>query len=334
MGDEPDLSGFDEVIREMYSGADTKLAGVPLSGTHQGNGFHGAPFRDDPAGADIAVLGCSYDLGTTYRSGARFGPKHLREFGRYVGAWESGVWPWVDDVRNRQTIVDLGDVAFSAGYWESFRDAAMARVAEVMDAGAGLLALGGDHFVTYPLAKAVAEKHGPLAIVHFDSHTDDLPSPLHNHGTMFFHGVVEGWIDPKASCHLGIRSPHDHSRALGYTIFDATYIHEHSSAQIAADVKALAGDRPAYVTFDIDFVDPAFAPGTGTPVPGGPDSYKSREILFEFDNVGLNVVAADLVEVAPLYDGPGDITSLLGATLASDMLTLIGNTRIRNRTTR
>lgn len=326
-----DLTPFSPEVKEFFEAFSQKLVGVPMYGTETGNGFHGAPFSQELDDVDIAVLGCAYDLGTTFRAGTRFGPRYLRDYSRFVGVFPVGVWPWETDVREDHRIVDLGDLAFAAGYWDSFRDEAYAKAAEVMAAGAGLLSLGGDHFVTYPLAKAVAAEHGPLAIVHFDSHTDDFPSPRHNHGTMFFHGVVEGWIDASRSTHLGIRTPYLHSSGLGYEVLDARWLREHTAAEAAAEVVRRAGDGPAYVTYDIDFVDPAFAPGTGTPCPGGPDSFYARDILFELDKAGLNVVAGDLVEVAPAYDGPGDITSLLGANLACDILTMIGHSRDRHR---
>ena len=320
-----DLSRFPPEVAEFYEAASAKLEGVPMAGGDLT--FKGVESTKDFAAADIAVVGCPYDLGVTFRPGARFGPRAVRELSRYVGAWPTGVWPWHYDVRDEYRVIDWGDVGFVVGYWDSFRDACMEAVRPMHEAGTSVFALGGDHYVTYPLMKAAAERHGPLSLVHFDSHSDDIPAPGHNHGTMFFHGVVEEWIDADHSVHLGIRTPYGHSEALGYTVLDTIFIREHTPEQIAAEVKRVVGDRPVYLTFDIDFIDPAYAPATGTPVPGGPDVYKTRAILFAFDDVGLNVVSGDLVEVAPHYEGPAQLTALAAANVAADITYLIAHGR-------
>jgi agmatinase len=322
---ELDLSRFPPNVAEFYELASAKVEGVPLSGGELT--FKGVEGTKEFEGADIAVVGCPYDLGTSFRPGARFGPRAVREISRFVGAWPVGVWPWHYDIRDEYRLIDWGDIGFTIGYWDSFRDACIEAVAPMHEAGVSVFALGGDHYVSYPLMKAAAERHGPLSLVHFDSHTDDVPAPSHNHGTMFFHGIMEGWIDPEHSVHLGIRTPYEHSESLGYTVLDTIYIHEHGHDEIAQEVKRVVGDRPAYLTFDIDFIDPAFAPATGTPVPGGPDVYKSRAILFGFDEVGLNVVSGDMVEVAPHYEGPAQITALAGANIAADICYLMAHSR-------
>lgn len=323
--DEIDLSQFPPEVAEFYELAGDKLEGVPLSGGELT--FRGAERTKDYTDADIAVVGCPYDLGTSHRPGARFGPRAIRELSRFVGAWPTGEWPWHYNVCDEYQVVDWGDIGFRVGYWESFRDACMDTVRPMHEAGVGVIALGGDHFISYPLMKAAAETHGPLSLVHFDAHSDDVPAPGHNHGTMFFHGIIEGWIDPEHSAHLGIRAPYTFSEALGYTVLDTVYIREHTPEEIAADVKSIVGDRPVYLTFDIDFIDPAFAPATGTPVPGGADVYHSRAIMFAFDDVGLNVVSGDMVEVAPHYEGPAQITALAAANIAADITYLIAHSR-------
>ena len=326
-----DLDAFGPTVKQIYELATKKIGGKdePLFGGEVT--FQGLERTMELDAVDIAVMGCPYDLGTTFRPGARFGPRAVRELSRFVGAWPMGVWPWDGNIRDEFRIVDIGDVPYVTGYWDSFRDSAKARADAVLATGASLLALGGDHYVTHPLMMAHAAQHGPLAIVHFDSHSDDLPVPTHNHGTMFFHGIHEGLIDPRSSVHLGLRTPYPQSPELGYSVLDAIAIREMSAKEIAASVAETVGDRPAYVTFDIDFVDPAFAPGTGTPCPGGPDVYKSREILFELEATQVDVVGGDMVEVAPAYDGPGQITALAGATIASDILELIASGRRRRQ---
>ncbi|MGI9623573.1 MAG: agmatinase [Acidimicrobiales bacterium] len=320
-----DLSDLPPEVAEFYHVASAKLEGVPMAGGELT--FKGIERTKDFEGADIAVVGCPYDLGTTHRPGARFGPRAVRELSKFVGAWPTGVWPWHFDVSDEYRMIDWGDVPYKVGYWDSFRDSCTEAVTPMHEAGVSVFGLGGDHYVTYPLMKAAAEQHGPLALVHFDAHSDDIPAPAHNHGTMFFHGVLEGWIVPDKSLHLGIRAPYDFSTALGYTVLDGIHIHDMSAAEIAAEVKRVVGDHPTYLTFDIDFLDPAFAPATGTPVPGGPDVYKSRAILFEMDALGMNVVSGDVVEVAPHYEGPAQITALAAANIAADVCHLIAHSR-------
>ena len=327
---EIDLDAYGPTVRQIYELATKKIGGTdePLYGGEVT--FQGLERSQELDGVDIAVLGCPYDLGTTYRPGARFGPRSVRELSRFVGAWPMGVWPWDDNIRDEFRIIDYGDVPYVTGYWDSFRDSATMVADRILSSGSSLLSIGGDHYVAHPLMAAHAKHHGPLAVVHFDSHSDDLPVPTHNHGTMFFHGIHEGLVDPSVSMHLGLRTPYPQSTELGYEVLDAIAIREMTSREIARAIADRVGDRPAYLTFDIDFIDPAFAPGTGTPCPGGPDVYKSREILFELDETGVNVVGGDMVEVAPIYDGPGQITALAGATIASDILELIAHSRARS----
>lgn len=320
-----DMSRFPPEVAEFYETVEDKLEGVPLSGGELT--FRGAERTKDLTGVDVAVVGCPYDLGTTHRPGARFGPRGIRELSRFVGAWPTGEWPWHYNVSDEYRITDWGDVGYTIGYWDSFRDSCLEAVRPMHEAGVSVLGLGGDHYVTYPLMKAAAERHGPLSLIHFDAHSDDIPAPVHNHGTMFFHGIVEEWIDPDHSLHLGIRAPYAFSESLGYTVLDTVFIREHTPEEIATEVKRVVGDRPVYVTFDIDFIDPAFAPATGTPVPGGADVYHSRAILFALNDVGVNVVSGDLVEVAPHYEGPAQITALAGATIAADITYLIAQSR-------
>ena len=179
--------------------------------------------------------------------------------------------------------------------------------------------MGGDHYISYPLLEAHAEKHGPLALIHFDAHSDtwaDEPGRL-DHGTMFYHAVRDGIVDIKRSVQLGIRS--NNADCLGLTQLDAVEIHRSGAKAICDRVRSIAGQGPVYLSFDIDCLDPAFAPGTGTPVCGGLTSWQAREILLGL--AGLPVVGMDLVEVSPPYD-PTQTTALAGATLASDLICL------------
>ncbi len=287
-------------------------------------------YTRDLAGAELAVLGIPFDLATTNRPGARFGPRALREQSAFVGEYPWGVWPWEFDLRERFSIVDCGDVDYSVGYPQRMIEAVEQTAGHILDAGVSLLGLGGDHFVAYPLLRAHAARHGPLSLVHLDAHSDTWTSEDYNHGTMFYHAVKEGLIDPAHSIQIGLRTPNPDTHGL--TILDARWLHEHGPRAAAEQVRSLVGDRSAYLTFDIDFLDPAYAPGTGTPVIGGPTTHQARELLFALR--GMNVVGGDQVEVAPSYDALGQITALAGATLATDILYLIGLARGKRAATK
>ena len=287
--------------------------------------FLRCPCTHELHGADLAVLGIPYDLATTNRPGARFGPRALREQSVFVGEYPWGVWPWEFDLRERFSVVDCGDVEFSVGYPQRMIEAVEQAAGRILDAGVSLLGLGGDHFVSYPLLRAHAARHGPLSLVHLDAHSDTWASEDHNHGTMFYHAAKEGIIDAAHSIQIGIRTPNPDTHGL--TILDASVLLGQGPRAAAERVRSLVGTRPAYVTLDIDFLDPAYAPGTGTPVIGGPTTYQARELLLGLR--GMNVVGGDQVEVAPVYDSPGQITALAGATLAADILYLMALARVR-----
>lgn len=278
---------------------------------------------DSPKDVDIAVIGIPYDLGTTGRPGARFGPRGVREQSLAVGEFEWGVWPWDHDVRDNHAVRDLGDVTGFTAYPDRLCPALEARADEILAAGTSLLSIGGDHFVSLPLLRAHARKHGPLALIHFDAHSDTWVDDDLNHGTMFYHALQEGIIDPARSVQVGLRTPNPETH--GIDIIDADQCLITPAADVAQRIRDRVGDSPAYLTFDIDFLDPAFAPATGTPVSGGLSVAYARHVLQRL--AGLNIVGGDQVEVAPHYEGPGQITALAGATIAADILYLIGLAR-------
>ena len=187
----------------------------------------------------------------------------------------------------------------------------------------GLLALGGDHFIAYPLLKAHAKKHGaPLSLIQFDAHSDtwaDEDGRI-DHGTMFFHAAKEGLVDPASSVQVGLRTTN--SDTLGFNVVDAPWVHENGIAAVVSKIREVVADKPAYMTFDIDCLDPSYAPGTGTPVCGGLTSHQAIEILRGL--TGINIVGMDMVEVAPAYD-VGEITALAATALAMEMLYLYAN---------
>ena len=274
-------------------------------------------YARDLTGADVAVLGVPFDTAVTNRPGCRFGPRAIRAASTNL-AW-SRAWPSPFDPFERLSVVDYGDVWFDHGRPEAVPDAIEAAIAEVLAAGPKLLLLGGDHFTTYPSLKAHAARFGaPLSLIQFDAHTDTWPDDGRiDHGTMFHHAVEQGLIDPRTSIQIGIRTTNDDPK--GIEIFDAIRLHEEGWRAAAHAIRARVGDRPCYVTFDIDALDPSQAPGTGTPVCGGMFMHQALAILREMQ--GMTVIGADVVEVSPAYD-VSEITALAGATVALHMLCL------------
>lgn len=280
-------------------------------------------YTRDLTGVDIAVVGIPFDAGTVNRPGARFGPRAIREQTSLVGCYPWPIYPWDFNVFDSCEVVDYSDVAFVAGYPDRMVDAVCTTVGTIIGSGVSVLSLGGDHMVAYPLLQAHAAKHGPLSLIHFDAHSDTwgMGDDL-NHGTWGYLAARNGLVDPVRSIQIGMRSPNPDT--LGFTIVEANPLLAAPMQQTAERIRSVVGDRAAYVTFDIDFLDPAFAPGTGTPVCGGPTTHQARALLHAL--AGLNVVGADLVEVAPPYD-PAGVTALAGATLAFDLLTLLALAR-------
>ena len=274
-------------------------------------------YTRDLAGADVAVMGVPYDLAVSGRSGARLGPRAVRAASSHI-AW-SAPWPWPFDPFERLAVVDAGDVFFDPGYPATIPAAIAEAARAVLASDTALLSLGGDHFITYPLLQAHAERHGPLALVQIDAHSDtweDAPGRI-DHGTMLWHAVREGLIDPKHSVQVGIRT--HNPDPLGVHVIDARAVHLDGPAAVAHRARAIVGDRPCYLTFDIDALDPSMAPGTGTPVVGGLSTFQAQEILRGLEGIALK--GMDVVEVAPAYD-VSEITALAAATLACDLLCL------------
>lgn len=285
--------------------------------------FLRAGFANSPAGVDIAVIGVPYDLGTTGRPGARFGPRGVREQSLAVGEFPWGVWPWDHDVRDNHVVRDLGDIAGFTAYPERLCPVLEAKAGEVLNTGASLLSIGGDHFISLPLLRAHAKVHGPLSLIHFDAHSDTWIDEDLNHGTMFYHALKEGIIDPTRSIQVGLRTPNPDTH--GIQIIDADMCLNMKPEDVATAIRERVGDSACYLTFDIDFLDPAYAPATGTPVSGGPNVAYARHVLKGL--AGLNIKGADQVEVAPHYEAAGQITALAGATIAADLTYLIGLAR-------
>lgn len=286
-------------------------------------GFLRLPLNFTPqhSDADWVITGVPFDASVSGRSGTRFGAEAIRRASINL-AWEHCRFPWDFDVRERLNIIDCGDLIYSYGDNQDFADQLETHTLRLLQAGKRCLTLGGDHFITLPLLRAHAKHFGKLAMIHFDAHTDTYENGSRfDHGTMFYHAPKEGLIDPKHAVQIGIRTEYD--RNLDFTVLDAPSVNEQSVKTTVEQIKSVVGTTlPIYLTFDIDCLDPAYAPGTGTPVCGGLSTDKALKILRELKD--LNIVGMDLVEVSPAYD-KADITALAGATIALEMLYMQGS---------
>lgn len=275
-------------------------------------------FSRDLTGVDVAILGIPFDAATSNRPGARFGPQGVRRASALLGG--DPQYPFHTDPFERLAVVDYGDCCLDFGRHADAPRQIEAQASEVIDAGAKLLSIGGDHFVTWPLLKAHAKKHGPMALVQFDAHQDtwfDEDERI-DHGSFVARAVREGIVLPERSIQVGIRTHAPETCGL-----DIVYGDDVATLGVRGVIERIqkrVGDAKTYVTFDIDCLDPAFAPGTGTPVAGG---LSSREALMILRNLGsLDIVGGDVVEVAPAYDH-ADVTSIAGATVLQHYLGLL-----------
>ncbi|MEU7898476.1 agmatinase [Nonomuraea sp. NPDC049152] len=285
--------------------------------------FARLPRLDEVEHADVAVVGVPFDSGVSYRPGARFGPAAVREASRLLRPYHPGL-----DVSpfERLQVADAGDIAcnpFNIGEAvETIQHAAAS-----LDSR--LVTIGGDHTIALPLLRAAAEKHGPVALLHFDAHLDTWDTYFgaeYTHGTPFRRAVEEGLLDTEALSHVGIRGPLygkrdlDEDRRLGFGIVTAADVLRRGLDEVIDALRQRIGDRPLYVSVDIDVLDPAHAPGTGTPEAGGLTSRELLEILRGL--AGANLVGADVVEVAPAYDH-AEITSVAASHVAYDLISLL-----------
>lgn len=275
------------------------------------NTFCRRPFSHDLADVDAAVFGLPFDGATSYRPGTRFGPQAIRRASVLLD--HDPHFPFGEDLFLSLRTVDLGDCVFDFARPETVPGAIRRAADAIVGAGVFPMALGGDHFVTWPLLEAIAARHGPLGLVQFDAHQDTWADDGRriDHGTFVERAVATRVVDPDRSIQIGIRTnaPAD----CGIEILDADACDALGPRGIVDRIRARAGDGPCYLTFDIDCLDPAFAPGTGTPVVGGLTTREVRLVLKALG--GLDVVGADVVEVSPPYD-VADVTALAGATVA------------------
>lgn len=295
------------------------LYGTTPEPTYAGiTSFMRRKYTKDLSGVDVAVTGIPLDTATTNRPGARFGPRSIRSASSIM-AWEKPFGMDFDPF-DKLAVADVGDCMFDFGRPEKVPDEIEAHAFNIINEGPGLLSLGGDHFVAYPVLKAHARKHGaPLSLLHFDAHSDTWADEYDriDHGTMFYWAAKNGIVDPATSAQIGLRTSNPDT--MGFNVLDAPWVHEHGIDAAIEAARNVLGDRPVYVTFDIDCLDPSYAPGTGTPVCGGLTSHQAMSILRGLK--GINVVGMDVVEVAPAYD-VGEITALAACHIAMEMLYL------------
>lgn len=267
-------------------------------------------------GVDVAVVGVPFDTSVTNRPGTRFGPHAIRAASAQRG-W-ARAWPSDFDPFERLSVVDRGAIHMPHGHPELIPGDIEDAMSCIIWFGTTPLALGGDHFTTFPSLRAHAAKLGrPVALIQFDAHTDTwaAESDWTDHGAVFRTAIEQGVIDPAASIAIGVRTTNDDQ--TGVEIWDAVRVHERGVQAAIDRISARDGDAPCYITFDIDRLDPAFAPQTGTPVCGGLASWQALAILRGL--AGLDVIGMDVVEVSPPYD-VAEITALAGATIALQLL--------------
>jgi agmatinase len=314
-GGHPPVGPPDAMVVPRFTGPDT---------------FARLPRLDDVGSAAVAVLGVPFDSGVSYRPGARFGPGSVRAGSKLLRHYHPflDVEPWTV-----HQVADAGDVAcnpfdipVAVGEVEAAATAVLARAEH-------LVAIGGDHTMSLPLLRATAARHGPLALVHFDAHLDTWDTYFgmpYTHGTPFRRAVEEGVLDLGVSAHVGTRGPlystgdMEADRDLGFATITSVDVFRRGVDEAVDRVRERVGDRPLYISIDIDVLDPAHAPGTGTPEPGGLTSRELQLILRGLE--GTNLVGGDVVEVAPAYDH-AEITAIAAANLVYELLGLLARGR-------
>jgi agmatinase len=292
--------------------------------------FMRLPNVQDLENADAAIVGAPFDTGTTFRVGARFGPEGIRSASHLLRPYNPSLDVIIFD---HLSVIDYGDVPVVPGYIEESYRRIKEGLEPIHRAGVIPIVLGGDHSIALPELRAAAAVHGPLALVQFDSHPDTWDAYFgekHTHGTPFRRAVEEGLLRPECSIQVGMRGSiydagdWDDARVLGFDLVPTDAIRKLGIDETLARIRERVGDAKVYVSFDVDFVDPAFAPGTGTPEIGGFTSREAQEFVRGL--AGMDVVGCDVVEVYPAYD-PAQITALLAANVAHEFLSLIAARR-------
>jgi agmatinase len=288
--------------------------------------FMREPHTTDLAGVDAAVYGIPFDTATTYRTGTRFGPEAIRSASALLRPYNPALEV---NVVETLSIVDYGDLPVSPGDTERTYGQVEDGLAPIVEAGVFPLGLGGDHSVTLAELRVIARKHGPVALVQLDAHGDtwdEYFGQRYFHGTTFKRALEDNLIDPAASVQAGLRGSLfadgdlEEAREMGFTVVPCDQLRTMGPSGYAGLVATRASKRPVFVSFDVDVLDPAFAPGTGTPEVGGLST--AEALAFVRALRGIDLVGADVVEVSPPYDGPGQQTALAAANVAYELLSL------------
>jgi len=293
--------------------------------------FARLPYVQDLDGVDLAYVGSPFDTGVSFRAGARFGPAAIRDASILLRPYNPGLNV---DVFGTLSCIDYGDLSVVPGYIEDSYERVEAGLAPLLDAGVTPVILGGDHSITLAHLRAVSRAHGPLGLVQFDSHSDTWDSYFgraYNHGTTFKRAIEEGLLDPSRCIQVGLRGPlydpgdYDVARGLGLDLVPATEVRRLGLDATIGRIRERLGAGAAFLSFDIDFLDPAYAPGTGTPEVGGFTTFEAQQLVRGL--TGARFVAYDLVEVLPSYDH-SQITALAAANIAYEFA---GLTALRHK---
>lgn len=288
--------------------------------------FMRLPRQSELSGLDFGIIGIPFDTAASFRAGARFGPNGVRNISAMI---KPNNVPMGVNIMDSIKGADLGDVPIIPDYIHETYAAIVETMRPVLAAGVVPICIGGDHAVTLGELRAVAEKHGKVSLVHFDSHLDLCDTVFgqkYNHGTPFRRAMEEGLIDPEKSIQIGMRGslydPDDFKIAadLGFKVIPGDQLHEMTADELATEITERVGDNKVFLTFDIDFVDPAYAPGTGTPEVGGFTSFETLQFIRKIKD--LNFVGFDVVEVAPCYDS-SEITAYMGANIIFEFLSIL-----------
>ena len=284
---------------------------------------HVSPDTPKISDVDIGIIGVPWDSGTTNRPGPRHGPRQLRDASTMIRAQHpvSGIRPY-----EKLNCADLGDVSINPADIEDSMNRITSFYKTVIEKGIKPLTAGGDHLTSLPVLRAIAER-GPLGMIHFDSHTDLFHSyfdgTMFTHGTPFRRAVEENLLDPKRVIQIGIRGTQydredlDFADSVGIRVIKIEEFFDRGIEDVMAEARAIVGEKETYISYDIDFIDPAFAPGTGTPEVGGPNSYEALKVVREL--TGVKIVGADMVEVSPPFD-PSSNTAFLGVSVMFELL--------------
>ncbi|MEM6890389.1 MAG: agmatinase [Pseudomonadota bacterium] len=303
------------------------ISGNDLARFSGPNSFMRLPFVNDLKGLDVAFLGIPMDIGTSWRSGTRFGPKQVRAESAMIRPYHMGTGAAPFDSLQ---VADIGDLAINTFSLADSLRIIRESYDSILNYDAMPMAIGGDHSITLPILRAIHKRHGPVALIHVDAHADvneDMFGERETHGTVFRRAHEEGLIDPTKTYQVGLRgtgyTAEDFKEAQGWGFqqFPAQELWHRSLSGLGGEIRRDIGDKmPVYITYDIDSLDPAYAPGTGTPEIGGLTTPQAMELIRSF--WGLNIVGCDLVEVSPPYDTSGN-TALTGANILFELLCVL-----------